>query len=765
MKRLLALFLALVMIAGVFVACKGGNGENSTTTTTTTTGSQESTTTTTKKPDGGTTDPNPDPDPDPECTEHKDANTDYVCDNCGASIEKPDDPFVDPDQETTITGSIDVTLTGYSFETIFCEWKPLAGADSYNVYCDGVKVDKELIRSYGSYYRCDILGLAAGEYTVDIIPVKNGAEVASAKTSFNKSTIAHLREGFAFVGDGHASGAYNNDGTLRAKARVLYVTNENKDTITMSIKTSKSAYTEGVGIQNILLLLKKGYETDPICIRFIGNITDPATLEKGDLLIDLGEGKFMGGITIEGVGNDTVFNGFGVRIKSANNVELRNIAFMNCDSSEGDSISLQQDNKHIWVHNCDLFYGAAGGDADQNKGDGALDTKKSAYVTLSFNHFYDTGKSNLQGMKDETTENYVTYHHNWYDHSDSRHPRVRTCTVHVYNNFYDGISKYAIGSTMGSSIFVENNYFLNTKYPMLISKQGSDIAGDNEGTFSGENGGIIKAFGNIFAGKSNGFVSYQQNSTQFDCYLASSRNEVVPSSVKALAGGSTYNNFDTNSSIMYEYNVQTAEQAMYTVMEYAGRVQGGDFKWTFTDADNSSYDIDAQLKAALLAYEGTLVSTNVTSGSVSGGDNGSDNGGDNSGDNNGDSSDNGGDTPVTPTPEGAIVHNFTESGKTSSFFAINGNLSSSKGEVSYNGLTLTQCLKIESSTSITFTLTEERVLTLVFNKSTDAGDKIKIDGTSYTVDSNGIVSISLSSGEHSISKDSSIFLYYILLEK
>ena len=796
MKKILSLILVLVMMLSVFASCQGN--------TTTSTTAIDTTVTTTEKTDPDTpptcnvhvdTDenyicdncgvelektPNPDctshkdenadyvcdncgaqlekpenPPVDGECTNHKDANTDYVCDECGANIEKPEDPFQKPDQpeKPEITGSIEVTLTGYSFETIYCEWTPIEGADSYNVYCNGTKVDTELIRNYGTYYRCDVLGLKAGEYTIDIIPVQNNAEVTSAKTSFKKATINHIREGFAFV-NGTSSGAYNDDGTLKSNARVLYVTNTNKDTITMNIQISKNGPEPITGIQNILTALKKGYETKPICIRFIGNITDPAVLDKGDLLIDCGEGKFTGGITLEGVGNDATFNGFGLRIKGASNIEVRNIGFMNCDSNEGDSISLQQDNHHIWIHNCDLFYGAAGGDADQNKGDGALDTKKSAYVTHSFNHFYDTGKSNLQGMTSETTENYITYHHNWYDHSDSRHPRVRTCTVHVYNNFYDGISKYAIGATMGSSIFVENNYFLNTNYAMLISMQGSDVAGDNEGTFSGENGGIIKAFGNIFAGTGKSVVTYQQNKTQFDCYLASSRDEKVPSSVVTYKGGTTYNNFDTSSS-MYEYNVQTAEQAMETVKEFAGRVQGGDFKWTFTNADNSSYDIIPALKNALINYKGTLVSTNVSDGAISGGGN---NEGGSEGGNEG-----GNDTPVvTPTPEGAIVHNFTESGKTSSFFTINGNLSTSKGTAEYNALTLTQCLKMESSTSITFTLTEARTLTLVFNST---GKNVKINGTTYTTNGNGIVTLSLEAGTHSITKGDSIFLFYMMLTK
>ena len=81
----------------------------------------------------------------------------------------------------------------------------------------------------------------------------------------------------------------------------------------------------------------------------------------------------------------------------------------------------------------------------------------SQYITISYNHFWDSGKMSLCGMKSETGENFITYHHNWFDHSDSRHPRIRTMSVHVYNNYYDGNSKYGVGVTMGASDFVESN--------------------------------------------------------------------------------------------------------------------------------------------------------------------------------------------------------------------------------------------------------------------------------------------------------------------
>ncbi|HQG68191.1 MAG TPA: T9SS type A sorting domain-containing protein, partial [Paludibacteraceae bacterium] len=523
-----------------------------------------------------------------------------------------------------------------------------------------------------------------------------------------------------------------------------------------------------------------------------------------------------------------VADGWGLRIKNASNIEVRNIGFMNCNSDEGDDIGLQQDNDHIWVHNCDLFYGQAGSDADQIKGDGALDCKKSTYVTFSYNHFWDCGKCNLLGLSEGTTSGlFITYHHNWYDHSDSRHPRVRYYSAHVYNNYYDGNAKYGVGVTTAASVFVEGNYFRNCKYPMLISKQGTDIY-QSSGTFSGEDGGIIKAFNNYMTGQ-NRFVAYGSsdfaNSTvDFDAYVVASRSETVPSTVKTKQGSNTYNNFDTDASVMYQYTADTPEQAKEKVMQYAGRVNGGDLKWTFNNAvDDASYDVNTGLKAALTNYSTSLVAVQGESSSSGSSQTLTVTGDVNQTVTSGNAISNivftwGGeatDASVTGLPasgidyikdaaaktitisgtptatvsytvttsgqsgtpvsisgtitvtsgsssSGAMIHNFTTDGKTSSFYSITGNLSTSYGTVTYQGLTLTQCLKMESSTNISFTTTSEATLTLVFNP--DYTGTVKIDGTTYTPSStNGIVTISsLPAGSHTIVKGSgSSYLFYM----
>lgn len=530
-----------------------------------------------------------------------------------------------------------ITKSSGWLESAFVEWSPVAGADSYNVYYTGggetnKKIDEQLIRSYGTYFRADVPGIAAGSYTLTVKPVTASVEGVGTTTSA-LTVVAHDRNGFAFDG-GRVPGGYKADGTPKAGAVILYITQNTKNTIAFNIVTSsKGAVTNYVGLQNILYGIKKGYDTRPFIIRLIGNITDMTVMEGGDITIE-NANNANSYLTLEGVGNDAVVNGMGVRLKSASNIEVSNLGFMNCNSTAGDNIGMQQDNDHIWVHNNDLFYGNAGSDADQIKGDGALDNKNSTYITLSYNHFWDSGKASLLGLSEnKTTDLYITYHHNWFDHSDSRHPRVRFYSAHIYNNYYDGNAKYGAGSTSGSSLFVEGNYFRNSKNPMMTSMQGTDIwssakqANDaaNQGTFSGEAGGTIKAFNNTFdadiATNSMRFVAYGDtnplyniagkisSTSDFDAYLATTRDEIVPATVTSKLGGNTYNNFDTNASL-YVKNlvIDSPADAKAKVMQYAGRVSGGDLKWTFNNAtDDTSYLVIAALKTSLTNYVSTMV--------------------------------------------------------------------------------------------------------------------------------------------------------------
>ena len=262
-------------------------------------------------------------------------------------------------------------------------------------------------------------------------------------------------------------------------------------------------------------------------------------------------------------------------------------------------------------------------------------------------------------------------------------------------------------------------------------------------TFSKEDGGIIKAFNNYMTGQRR-FVAYGASgfpnpTVDFDAYVATSRDETVPSIIKSYRGSNTYNNFDTNPSVMYAYTPDSPEAARDKIVQYAGRMHGGDFKWTFNNAvDDTSYDVNPALKSALTSYKTSLVAVQGENAPVGGGDD--------------DDDDNG---TINP---GTTAHNFTLSGKTSSYFNITGNLSDSKGTVNYAGLTLSICLKIESSTSISFSIAEESTLTLVFNDGFNG--RIKINGTDYNA-SNGILTLNIAAGSYTITKNDTSNLFYI----
>lgn len=516
---------------------------------------------------------------------------------------------------------VEITEAKGWFESLYAEWNIMEGAASYNIYIKGgdytgyTKIDQQLVRNYGTYGRADVVGLrAADNYELKVVPVVGGSEEPAKASIVSKLVVkAYDRSGFAFHNNSGV-GAYNNDGTLKQNAHVIYVTAQTAKTITMDVaKNNKGETTTYTGLQSIINGYQKGYETRPLCVRIIGTIrdTDMDELLSSEGLQVKGKNNTIPlNITIEGIGEDAAIWGFGMLLRNAVSVELRNFAVMLCLD---DCISLDTDNKYCWVHHLDLFYGKTGGDADQAKGDGTIDIKgDSQYITIAYNHLVDAGKASLCGMKSESGPNYIDYNHNWFDHSDSRHPRVRTMTVHVWNNYYDGCAKYGVGATMGSSVFVENNYFRATKNPMLISLQGTDGKGD--GTFSGENGGMIKSYGNVYAEKGKGAnytpITHHKSAADFDCYEAATRNEQVPATFKAKVGGTTYNNFDTNNSLMYSYQPIHATEVPAKVTGYwgAGRLNKGDFHWTFVNKqEDTNYDVISALKTALQNYKSSLV--------------------------------------------------------------------------------------------------------------------------------------------------------------
>lgn len=730
-----------------------------------------------------------------------------------------------------------IEATGW-LESAYVEWSTDYKADSYNAYVkekDGeyVKLDDELIRHYKTdkdYYRADALGLKEGTYIMKVVPVKDGKEVASKALETEEIAVAsHDRSGFAFSSDSKyktGSGAYNDDGTLKQDAVVLYVTKDTAKTVTMTVKTDTNKTTKCVGIQNIIDALQKGKETRPVDIRIIGTVT------KNDLdkISSSSEGLQVKGksaysdmkLTIEGVGSDACIKDFGILVRNAANVEIRNLSVLNFMD---DGISIDTSNCNIWVHNLDIYYGQAGSDSDQKKGDGSIDVKKSQYCTIAYNHFFDSGKCGLVDATpaDSGYSDYLTYHHNWFDHSDSRHPRIRNGhNIHVYNNYYDGNSKYGVGVTSGSSAFVEANVFENCKYPMMSSLQGSDAKGKS--IFSNEKGGMIKAYNNIISGAAgvvyaNADSSYEAaNAASFDAYLAAERSEQVAGSYKTLSGSTTYSNFDTDVSVdmgVTEADITAAADVKNKVKALSGSQGDGVIPWNFTDADNSSYAIDEKLKETVTAYKNTaLISvggkvdkTGHTEETTKSEENTTASQETSSSDEkttaqptqNTTASDatqattSQQPTAVQPTTEqqsttvpttaqqsttvqqtttsqqpttgtaGKVIAVDFENGSTdNTFFNIKGNIAKDKGTVTYKGKTYTKCLKMETSTEISFTTQTNAKIVMVFNE--DFNGKVKLDGSKCAV-KNGIIEMTVNAGTHKITKGDKANLYYLAYEQ
>ena len=703
-----------------------------------------------------------------------------------------------------------LTLTEQSgwLESAYVEWQPVKNAEGYVAYVKEAsasddayeKLDDTLIRQYADYWRADALGLKEGSYVMKVTAVLKDGKTVSESTS-SLEVEKYDRSGFAFSENSKfqtASGAYNDDGTLKKDAQVIYVTPETAKTCTAVVNGK-----EVTGFQSILDAKQSAgtKDTSPLDFRIVGCVT----ADDVDHFSSSAEGIQLKGksaytemnITIEGVGEDAAVQGFGFLVRNSGNVEFRNFAVM---AFMDDGISLDTKNCNIWVHNMDIFYGSTGGDSDQAKGDGSVDIKgASTNVTVSYVHFWDSGKCSLCGMSD-SAEFLVTYHHNWFDHSDSRHPRIRVASVHIYNNYFDGNAKYGVGTTKGSSAFVEANYYRNCKNPMMSSMQGTDALG--QGTFSGENGGMIKAYNNITVGASSLIYANSDAGTakadavSFDAYLASSREETVPSSYKTVAGATTYNNFDTSSAYdlgVVEEDIDDPQDVPSIVTKYAGRMNGGDFDWTFQESDDANYSVDTALKAKVVNYKSSVLAiggykgvdvepsttekatestteattkateattkatesttkateattkatestTKATEATTK-------------------ATESTTEAPTTaPAETTAKVHNFSTDGTSSDFYTISGKLSSNKGTVSYNGLSLDTCLKIESKTKITFTTTAKAELVLVFNQKNSSD--IKVDGTVYTL-TDGILSLEIEAGSHEITKESTGNLYYM----
>ena len=495
-----------------------------------------------------------------------------------------------PASAAEVTGGI-TDAAGW-FESAYAEWTPIAGADSYNAYVSEAEasvwtpIDGMLIRQYSGYCRVDAVGLKAGEYKIKIVPVVGGIEdTAAAVTTDSLSVAAYDRSGYAHFNYTDGVGAYNDDGTLKDGAIVLYVTEENKNTVSV---TSKDGTTV-TGIGNILnsvgadvgggknskggiantnsdILRKLAKDGTPLVVRIIGNVTAPAGLTAYDSVDyggSVGDNGFMarmsGGkdITVEGIGFDAVINGWGLHFicQTADyakgygkSFEVRNIAFRNvpedCIGMEGqqEGSTLTAPVERGWIHNCTFYAPIISNPAESDKdgGDGACDFKRGQYFTNSYCYYIGYHKTNLVGSSDSSLQYHLTYHHNYWKNCESRGPLARQANIHMYNNIFENQTSYCMNPRANAYIFSEYNMFYASKNPTDVDS------------------GAVKSYNDSFT----------------SC-TGNNHATIVTDRATTVSTSNKYANFDTNPTVSYiptgDYVIQESIGEMRAVvLAYAG---------------------------------------------------------------------------------------------------------------------------------------------------------------------------------------------------
>ena len=381
-----------------------------------------------------------------------------------------------------------VTSCGGWRESIYINWKNDAEADKAKVYYkengtgEYTQIDAELVRKTADGGRADIVGIKSGYYDIKVV-TQSGAELVSE----NIPVGAHDRSGYAHFKRSEGVGGYNSDGTPKANAVILYVTNENKNTVTYGGRT---------GIGNILANASK--LSNPLIVRFIGTVDTQSRDADGTKTTDINNGvvaingltdkvktddsyfnvldvKNAENITIEGIGTDAVIDKWGFIFSDCQSIEARNLTFRRYPE---DACSfLVSNGRNFWLHNCTFETGENKYDLtseqDKHEGDGSTDIAEAQYITLSYNRFIKCHKTSLNGNGDKVKQYHITWHHNYFDQSSSRMPLARQANIHIYNNYYYNCGT-CVDARASAWILSEANYFESESSSMaIVTRSGS----------------------------------------------------------------------------------------------------------------------------------------------------------------------------------------------------------------------------------------------------------------------------------------------------
>jgi pectate lyase len=165
--------------------------------------------------------------------------------------------------------------------------------------------------------------------------------------------------------------------------------------------------------------------------------------------------------TILGMGTNATLQYGGLQVtNNEKNVIIRNLtikdSFQSWDGKLGDwdAITVQNGAHHVWIDRCTLTH----------MEDGLVDVVKGAdYVTVSNTEFSNHNKTFAVGNDEYDNRPKVTIHHNFFNGTNQRNPRVNNSDVHVFNNYFLNLGDYGTASHNTAQVLLEANYFRNSE--------------------------------------------------------------------------------------------------------------------------------------------------------------------------------------------------------------------------------------------------------------------------------------------------------------
>lgn len=465
------------------------------------------------------------------------------------------------------------------YESIHIEWSGDANAANAAVYYKPygtstyTAIDSELIRADGTNGVADIVGITKGIYDIKV-ETSDG----NTLTQNNISVGEFDRSGYAHFNYSQGVGAYNDDGTPKSDAQIIYVTNSNKNSVTLGKYT---------GIGNILKNASK--YSYPIIVRIIGTVDTQTRDSDGTKTTDKNNGVVSingltdtektndsyfnmldisgaKNITVEGIGKDATIEKWGFTFKTSNSIEVRNLTFTKYPEDActfyGSSSSINS-YKNYWVHNNYFKKGENKYDLteeqDKGDGDGSSDFFNCTNITYSYNVFENCHKTSLHGNSDGVKQYNSTWHHNYLLNCGSRLPLTRQVNLHTYNNYYYNCET-CTDTRASAWVFAESNYFENCTNAFKTTS--NTTYGDP----------IVKLYNNVL---SNSKIS---DKTSTVTQTNDRTLEISPSS-PTNSNVNPYPNFDTDASVFY-YDSQnkstdvayltSAQQAKTDILQAAG---------------------------------------------------------------------------------------------------------------------------------------------------------------------------------------------------